>query len=82
MKARYLFLLTAFCINTTWADFSDALFRLHPAQPMDRETYLIEVTGEWPTDCHPGEQKPVIRDYTEPPRVFRRLISVSQAAIA
>ncbi len=64
MKIRYLFLLFAFCLNTAWADFSNALFQLHPAQPMDGEPYLIEVTGEWPTDCHPGEQKPVIRDYT------------------
>ena len=64
MKLRYLFLLALFCLNTAWADFSDALFQLHPAQPMDGEPYLIEITGEWPTDCHPGEQKPVIRDYT------------------
>jgi hypothetical protein len=64
MKSRYLFLLTLFCINTSWADFSDAGFQLHPAQPRDEEPYLIEVSGEWPTDCHPGEQKPIIRDYT------------------
>ena len=64
MKIRYLFLLLAFCFNTGWADFSDALFRLHPIQPKEAEPYLIEITGEWPDDCHPGEQKPVIRDYT------------------
>ena len=64
MKIRYLFLLLAFCSNTGWADFSDALFRLHPIQPKEGEPYLIEITGEWPSDCHPGEQKPVIRDYT------------------
>ena len=64
MKVRYLFLLLAFCFNTGWADFSDALFRLHPIQPKEAEPYLIEITGEWPDDCHPGEQKPVIRDYT------------------
>ena len=64
MKIRYLFLLLAFCLNTGWADFSDALFRLHPIQPKEAEPYLIEITGEWPDDCHPGEQKPVIRDYT------------------
>jgi len=64
MKFRFLFLLTLFCFNTSWADFSDAFFQLHPAQPRGGEPYLIEITGEWPTDCHPGEQKPVIRDYT------------------
>ena len=64
MKIRYLFLLLAFCFNTGWADFSDALIRLHPIQPKEGEPYLIEITGEWPSDCHPGEQKPVIRDYT------------------
>ena len=64
MKIRYLFLLFAFCFNSSWADFSDALFRLHPIQPYDGKPYLIEITGDWPTDCHPGEQKPVIRDYT------------------
>jgi len=26
--------------------------------------YLIELNGEWSTDCHPGEQKPVITEYT------------------
>jgi hypothetical protein len=64
MKIRYLFLLLAFCFNTGWAEFSDALFRLHPIQPKEAEPYLIEISGEWPSDCHPGEQKPVIRDYT------------------
>ena len=64
IQFRYLFLLMLFCFNTAWADFSDAFFQLHPAQPMDREPYLIEITGEWPTDCHPGKQKPVISEYT------------------
>jgi len=64
MQFRYLFLLTLFCLNTSWAEFSDAFFQLHPAQPKGGEPYLIEITGEWPTDCHPGEQKPVISDYT------------------
>jgi len=64
MKNRFISLILVVWCTASWADFSDALFQLHPAQPMDGEPYLIEVTGEWPTDCHPGEQKPVIRDYT------------------
>jgi hypothetical protein len=64
MKFRYVFLLMVFYFNTGWADFSEARFTLHPIQPKDGEPYLIEITGEWPSDCHPGEQKPVISDYT------------------
>ena len=64
MKIRFISLILVVWCTAGWADFSDALFQLHPAQPMDGEPYLIVITGEWPTDCHPGEQKPVIRDYT------------------
>ncbi|RLA50733.1 MAG: hypothetical protein DRR42_12285 [Gammaproteobacteria bacterium] len=63
MKSCILFVLTLFCLNTAWADFADAFFQLHPFSPEGR-LYLIDITGEWPTDCHPGEQKPVISSYT------------------
>jgi len=63
MKIRIPFLLVVFCFNTAWADFSDAFIHLHPFSPEGRP-YIIDIEGEWPTDCHPGEQKPVIRSYT------------------
>lgn len=63
MKVRFILLLTLFCLNTSWADFSNAEFLLHPLLPFS-DPYLIEMTGEWQTDCHPGEQKPVISAYT------------------
>jgi len=28
------------------------------------EPFILDFRGEWPTDCHPGEQKPVITEYT------------------
>jgi hypothetical protein len=60
MKFRYLILLLGFCLNTSWADFSNSLIQLHPSYPSDGP-FVIEITGEWPSDCHPGEQRPVIR---------------------
>ena len=64
MKFRYLFLLLAFCFNTGWADFSNTQVGVHPLYVAANEPYLIEIRGEWPTDCHPGEQKPIISEYT------------------
>ena len=54
MKIRFTSLILVVWCSAGWADFSDALFQLHPAQPMDGAPYLIEVTGEWPTDCVTG----------------------------
>jgi hypothetical protein len=70
MKIRYLFLLMAFCFKASWADFSNMEAITHPSWPSTAHylpsgvPYLIELKGEWPTDCHPGEQKPVITEYT------------------
>lgn len=64
MKIRYLFLLLAFCFNTSWADFSNTQARLHPLFVGTNEPFIVDLRGEWPTDCHPGEQKPVISEYT------------------
>ena len=63
MKIRYLFLLLAFCFNTGWADFSKTQLATHPMFP-GNDPFIIEIFGDWPTDCHPGEQKPVISEYT------------------
>ena len=64
MKIRCLFLLLAFCFNTGWADFSNTQVGVHPLYVAANEPYLIEIRGEWPTNCHPGEQKPIISEYT------------------
>jgi len=63
MKFRYVIVLLILYANTSWADFSNALFQLHPFSP-EGQPYIIDISGEWPTDCHPGEQKPVISSYT------------------
>jgi hypothetical protein len=44
------------------ADFDESEFSLHPAFP-GGDPFIIEIEGTWPSDCHPGEQKPVIADY-------------------
>ena len=64
MKIQYLFLLFALCFNPAWADFSNTSASVHPLYVGTNEPYIIDVKGEWPTDCHPGEQKPVISEYT------------------
>jgi len=63
MKIRYLFLLLAFCFNIAWADFSNTKMWFHPLYIVN-EPFILDFRGEWPSDCHPGEQKPVITEYT------------------
>jgi hypothetical protein len=62
MNFRCLLLLLGFCLNTSWADFSNSLIELHPFYPSDGP-FVLEIKGDWPSDCHPGEQRPVIRAY-------------------
>ena len=64
MKTRYLFPLLFIFLNTAWADFSNTKVWHHPIYIGDTEPFLLDLKGEWPTDCHPGEQKPVISEYT------------------
>jgi len=64
MKIRYLFLLFAFCFNSAWADFSNTRVYAHPLYWVSSEPYLLDIRGNWTSDCHPGEQKPVISAYT------------------
>ncbi|NNE05620.1 MAG: hypothetical protein HKN15_07860 [Xanthomonadales bacterium] len=45
-----------------WANFSDSLVTLHPPFPVSAP-FIIEIAGTWPSDCHPGEQKPVVRSF-------------------
>jgi len=62
MKLRYLYLFMLLFLNTGWADFTNSSISTHPTLPNDAP-FVIDIRGEWPTDCHPGEQKPVIRAY-------------------
>jgi len=64
MKFRYLILLIGFCLNTGWADFSNSQVVLHPRFP-DSSPFIIEISGTWSSDCHPGEQKPVVESFDE-----------------
>jgi len=64
MKTRHLFPLLFIFLNPAWADFTNTKVWHHPLYLTANEPYLIDLRGEWPTDCHPGEQKPVISEYT------------------
>jgi hypothetical protein len=57
-------LLIIFCLDTSWADFSNSSITLHPVFPSDGP-FILEIEGQWPSDCHPGEQRPVIRAFDE-----------------
>lgn len=57
-----ILLLVALLSPVTRADFSDAQLVLHPRFP-GSNPFIIEITGTWPTDCHPGEQKPVVESF-------------------
>jgi hypothetical protein len=60
-KLLYVWLLLL-CCTLTEADFEGSELVLHPAFPRSGP-FILEVAGTWPTDCHPGEQKPVISSY-------------------
>jgi len=54
MKFRFIGLVFVVYTGVWW----------HPLYLTANDPYLIDLKGEWPTDCHPGEQKPVISEYT------------------
>jgi len=64
MKIRHLIPLFVLCFNTAWADFSSTRVYAHPLYWVSSEPYLLDIKGNWSSDCHPGEQKPVISAYT------------------
>jgi hypothetical protein len=64
MKTAYLVLLSALYFNTAWAGFSSTRVYAHPLYWVSSEPYLLDIKGDWTSDCHPGEQKPVISEYT------------------
>lgn len=44
------------------ADFSNSQAVLHPRLPASGP-FIIEISGTWSNDCHPGEQKPVVESF-------------------
>ena len=48
--------------SSVLADFSRSQAALHPRLP-GTGPFIIEISGTWPTDCHPGEQKPVVESF-------------------
>jgi len=62
---KKLFTITALLAvlgSSAWADFSRSQVILHPVFP-GANPFIIEISGTWPTDCHPGEQKPVVESF-------------------
>ncbi len=54
--------LLALLPSSVLADFSRSQAVLHPTFP-GTGPFIIEISGTWPTDCHPGEQKPVVESF-------------------
>lgn len=54
--------LLALLQSSVGADFSSAQVFLHPRFPTTGP-FIIEISGSWPSDCHPGEQKPVVESW-------------------
>lgn len=44
------------------ADFSRSQSTLHPRLP-GTGPFIIDIMGTWHNDCHPGEQRPVVRSF-------------------
>jgi hypothetical protein len=64
MKTPYLLILLVLWFNSSLADFSSTSVWSHPLYAADTEPYILDIRGNWSTDCHPGEQKPIISEYT------------------
>ena len=54
--------LLALLSSALWADFSRSHATLHPRYP-GTGPFIIEISGTWPSDCHPGEQKPLVESF-------------------
>lgn len=64
MSYRLPLIFLLLCTSPAWADFSDTRMFHHPLYIEQDAPFILDFRGEWPTDCHPGEQKPVISEYT------------------
>jgi len=54
--------LLALLSSSVFADFSRSHVVAHPRLP-GTGPFIIEISGTWPTDCHPGEQKPLVESF-------------------
>ena len=63
MNVRIFPLFLTLTWSVLWADFSETTIQPHPFYPYD-QPFVLEISGTWPSDCHPGEQNPIIRSYT------------------
>ncbi len=64
-KMKKLFAIPPLLVLLTssiFADFSRSQPTLHPRLP-GTGPFIIEISGTWPNDCHPGEQKPVVESF-------------------
>ena len=61
-KWTVLWSLLALLPTSVLGDFSRSQALLHPRYP-GTGPFIIEIAGTWPTDCHPGEQKPVVESF-------------------
>jgi hypothetical protein len=52
----------SFLASSAVADLSSSQIELHPRFP-GKAPFMIEIGGTWPSDCHPGEQKPVVESF-------------------
>lgn len=64
MKIWFISFILVVWYSASWADFSNIQVGVHPIYTVGNAPFVVDIRGEWPTDCHPGEQKPVIREYT------------------
>ena len=62
MRLPCLLLPLVLLSSSLIADFSNSVVSLHPTYP-GSGPFLIAISGTWPTDCHPGEQKPIVRSF-------------------
>ncbi len=61
-KLFLILLLLALLPSRVPADFPNSLAALHPRFP-ETGPFIIEISGIWPNDCHPGEQKPLVESF-------------------
>jgi hypothetical protein len=59
---RTAVLMVLFVSASLAADFSRSQLTAHPLYPADGP-FILEISGTWPTDCHPGEQLPFVRSF-------------------
>jgi len=59
---RFILPLLILGSSSILADFTRSHMVLHPQYP-GNNPFFLEISGTWPSDCHPGEQRPVVRSF-------------------